>query len=97
MWFGKENPRADRQLTPANTTTQTNNQQPKTSLNVSITRARRHLLLVGHAQALAMAAAASAASKQQSGGGVDMWGRILQRARVCQHWNDLVGMVLGQH
>lgn len=31
------------------------------------------------------------------GGGVDMWGRILQRATLCPHMNDLAGMVYGHH
>lgn len=35
--------------------------------------------------------------QQPAAGHGDMWGRILQRAMVCQHFNDVAGMVLGHH
>jgi hypothetical protein len=42
-------------------------------------------------------ASANNAALSQSQSGADMWGRILQRATICQHMSDLAGMVHGHH
>ncbi|KAM3569153.1 hypothetical protein VYU27_008740 [Nannochloropsis oceanica] len=64
-------------------------------LNVAITRARRHLILVGNAQALAMLSAAGGGGGGggggRGGGHRGMWGEIVRRAVHCSHVQELAG------